>query len=128
MVRQHADEITRDNSKGRKWLATLFLAAANGALDFTAVMYDRNGRFLHRRCFLRITQHAGQRLFERLRTNSDEDVLDALRWAILTFSQRHAWNPVGSRKAEVILPHGTLHVVADAGCWVATTFIPLKPE
>jgi hypothetical protein len=127
-VRKHADEVWQDRSRGHEWFAALFVPAANRALDLVAVKYDRNGRFKNEAHLLRISQHAGQRLFERLRTNSVEDVLDTLRSAVLTFSQHNALKPIKGQEAKVVVPHGTLHVVADAGLWLARTFIPAKPE
>jgi hypothetical protein len=127
-VRKHANEVTQYSDKGREWFVSLFVPAASRALDLVGVMYDRNGRFKNEKIFLRISQHAGQRLFERLRTNSVEDVLDALRYAVIAFVQHNALRPIEFQEAEVLLPHGTLHVVADEGLWVAKTFIPTKPE
>jgi hypothetical protein len=64
-VRKYADVVYQERSKGREWFVDLFAPAGNGALDMAAVMYDRDGRFIIETCLLRITQHAGQRLFER---------------------------------------------------------------
>jgi hypothetical protein len=106
----------------------IFAPAANRALYLVILQYDRNGRLKHSGRLLRISQHAGQRLFERLRTNSIDDVFDTLCGAVLAFIQHNELSPKEFREAEVVLPHGTLHVVADAGLWVAKTFIPAKPE
>jgi hypothetical protein len=128
-VRRHALYVFRENSKGREWFVNIFVPAeANRALDLMLLRYDRNGRFKNEMCLLRLSQHAGQRLFERLRTNSVDDVFLTLCHAVFAFSRCNALTPIGFRTAEVVLPHGTLHVVADAGVWVAKTFIPAKPE
>jgi hypothetical protein len=127
-VRKHALYVWQDNSKDHEWYVNIFVPAANGALDLVAVKYDRNGRLKKAGCLLRISQHAGQRLFERLRTNSVDEVFDTLCRAVLIFIRNDAMRPVELQEAEVVMAHGTLHVVADAGLWLAKTFIPAKPD
>jgi len=127
-VRKHALYVRQDNSKGHDWFVNIFVPAADRALELVFVQYDRNGRLTNSGRLLRISQHAGQRLFERLRTNSVEDVFDTLCHAVMVFIHHKALSPIEFQEAEVVLAHGILHVVADAGLWVAKTFIPAKPE
>jgi hypothetical protein len=130
-VRKHGLYVWQDSSKGRERGVMIFVPAANRALELVFIKYDRNGQQVIRSGRLMgISQHAGQRLYERLRTNSVEDVFDTLCGAVLAFIQHNAINPIEFQGVEkrVLLPHGILHVVADAGLWVAKTFIPTKPE
>lgn len=131
-VRAHAHRIWKER-EGRHhyWSALTFKLAPFGALDFTMTLYDRNGRFKEERVALRISQHAGQRLFERLRTNSEKDLIETLGAAILVLVKANGPLIAGEFDAgtetEACLPWGTLHLVADGGGWVAKTFIPMKP-
>jgi len=129
-ARKYALYVRQDNSKGHEWYVNIFVPAANGALDLVFVDYDRDRRFKRAGYLMRVSQHAGQRLFERLRTNSVDDVFDTLCGAVLAFLQNDTISPREFQGVEkrVVLPHGNLHVVADEGLWVAKTFIPTKPE
>jgi hypothetical protein len=129
-VRKHAYEVVKVGGQERGWMAILFVPGPEGALELLAAAFDRNGRFLRDRRLLRISQHAGQRLFERLRTNSDEDLLDTLRAALVALMDSGALE-VEEHKvkaATVNLPWGKLHLATDLGekMWTAKTFIPEK--
>ncbi len=129
-VRRYA--IDRWKSGGpRAWTVTLLIPAPGRALDLVVAQYTRDGHYIGECTFMRISGHAGERLFERLRTNADEDLLDTVKQALVIIIQGGAAN-VRAWQAEhqqhsgirVNLPWGHLILVPDEGLWVAKTFIP----
>jgi len=131
-VRRSAIDVWKGRSNGQVvWGAALLVPGPGRALDFVVVRYSRDGRFECDQVLLRISGHAGERLFERLRTNSDEDLLDTVTQALVVVIKGGAVNAGAWRKVhphhaglEVLLSWGSLFMVPDDGLWVSTTFIP----
>jgi hypothetical protein len=110
----------------RFWGAQCFAAGPGNSLDVVLAMYSAAGRRLREHILLRITEHAGQRMFQRLRTNSSEDLARTAVEALYTLLQDRALWPENTRQgteAKIALPWGLFHLVADGGMWVAKTFI-----
>lgn len=124
---RNGGHVTGIREKGQRfWWADVFAAGPNNALDAMFVVYDAAGRRIEESTVLRITEHAGQRMFQRLRTNSAEDLARTATEALYAVQKNEALWPQEARQgeeAELPLPWGRFHLVADGGMWVAKTFI-----
>lgn len=118
-VRKYAWAVTQSRHSHR-WSAILLVPGPGSMLDFVGVYYTRDGRRDDQRVMLRISEHAGHRLFERLRTNSSDDLIMTVVAAFLKALDSEFKND------ELHLDWGTLYGVMDGGVWVAKTFIPNK--
>jgi hypothetical protein len=120
--------VIEGREKGRRyWMAEVFAPGPGNALDVMYVVYDAAGRRIDERTVLRITEHAGQRMFQRLRTNSAADLARTASEALYAVQANRALWPEDARQgeeAELPLSWGRFHLVADGGVWVAKTFIP----
>lgn len=130
-ARKHAWHVF-PHGKARDWGLIFLLPGPHaGWLDLALLVYRREGQFVTRQVLMRISRHAGERLFERLRTNSAEDLFQTLVQALLRLPhyliKDFRVHVPADAAPEIQLPWGTLHGVVDAGVWVAKTFIPVKP-
>jgi hypothetical protein len=73
-VRNGGDVIELRVRGRRFWGAQVFAIGPNESLDMVSVVYDGAGRRISESVILRISRHAGRRLFMRLRTNAAEDL------------------------------------------------------
>lgn len=114
----------------RYWGAQCFAAGPPGSLDVWLCQYNAAGRRLREFMLLRITRHAGERMFQRLRTNSAEDLTRTATEALYTMLRdRSLWPDKAAQGDEMTLrlPWGYFHAIADGGCWVCKTFIDGEP-
>lgn len=127
---RNGGRVFEGKEKGRRyWAAEVFAAGPGNSLDMMYVLYDPAGRRIGERTMLRITEHAGQRMFQRLRTNSAQDLAGAAVEALEAVQENRALWPQDAQQgaqAELPLPWGRFHLVADGGMWIAKTFIPAR--
>jgi hypothetical protein len=128
-VRSRAEVLEVRIDGKRYWAARCFAAGPNDGLDVMLVTYRARGTRYQEYTLLRITAHAGRRMFQRLRTNSALDVASTAEEALFTLLRNRELWPEDARQGEeteLALPWGYFHLVADGGVWIAKTFIPTK--
>jgi hypothetical protein len=112
---------------GHDYGGWFLLPGPGSMLDFVFIGFTRNGhRIAPPATLMRISEHAGQRLFERLRTNSAEDLMNTLGIALVHYSRVTDREYPRLEDDSLSLPWGTLHGVVDQSVWTAKTFIPTK--
>jgi len=128
-VRLGAEVTQQRIDKKRYFVAQCFAAGVNDSLDVMFCVYRANGKQWYEQTVLRITAHAGRRMFQRLRTNSALDVANTAEEALFTVLRNRRLWPERARQGEereLVLPWGHFHLVADEGIWIAKTFVPTK--
>jgi hypothetical protein len=114
----------------RYWCARCFAAGPGETLDLLFCGYNACGRRRFEHLLLRITAHAGRRMFQRLRTNSSIDVADtalaALERLVCNEDLPLPWAVEPGAECALALPWGRFPLVADGGVWIAKTFIPAE--
>jgi hypothetical protein len=128
-VRLGAEVVAQRMDGKRYWLALCFAPGPRNALDLMLAAYNARGARFSEQVVLRITAHAGRRMYQRLRTNSRADIARTAAAALDRVIQDDGlmpWRTEPRGERELALPWGRFHLVADGGMWVAKTFVPTK--